>query len=403
MDFKDTAPEAKFRAEARNWIEANVELRKPDEDPFEHGRRFQAKKQQAGWACLTWPKEHGGRGASVIENLIFDEEMSRYPDQLDAVGLGISVVAPTLMEYMSDEQKKRYLPKIASGEEVWCQLFSEPAAGSDLAGVITKAERDGDDWIINGQKTWTSIAQHSHFGILVARSDSQAAKHKGLTYFFVDMRSPGVEVKSIKQNTGEAHFNETYFTNVRIPDSQRLGDVGAGWRVALHTLMNERTYFGNQGSIKNPDVRSLVALAQKTNYLNHSGLENGAIRDRIADLYIRESGLKHTRNRFKTSISKGEEPGPENSIGKFVRGKLAQEISSFCLDLLDGAGAAMDSDLVPGDGFMQMSYMRTPGARLAGGSDEIQLNILAERVLGLPQDIRVDKGLPFIDIPKGPA
>ena len=227
MDFKDTAPEAKFRAEARNWIEANVEPLKPDEDPFEHGRRFQAKKQQAGWACLTWPKEHGGRGASVIENLIFDEEMSRYPDQLDAVGLGISVVAPTLMEYMSDEQKKRYLPKIASGEEVWCQLFSEPAAGSDLAGVLTKAERDGDDWIINGQKTWTSIAQHSHFGILVERSDSQAAKHKGLTYFFVDMRSPGVEVKSIKQNTGEAHFNETYFTNVRIPDSQRLGDIGS--------------------------------------------------------------------------------------------------------------------------------------------------------------------------------
>ncbi len=230
MDFKDTPEEAAFRDEARQWLEANVPaddaLKGLDE--IERSKLWQKRKYDAGWACIRWPKEYGGRDASAIEQVIWNQEESRFnvPSGVFAIGQGMA--APTMMAWASEEDKVKHLPPLASGEHIWCQLFSEPAGGSDLAALRTQAKKDGDDWVINGQKIWTSGAHFSDYGILVVRTDPTVAKHKGLTYFFFDMKSPGVDVKPIKQISGGANFNEVYFTDVRIPDSQRLGAVGQG-------------------------------------------------------------------------------------------------------------------------------------------------------------------------------
>ena len=250
MDFNDTAQEAEFRSEIRTWIDANAPkhlyehlaastfggLNTGDEDPLEASKAWQKKKADAGWACIAWPVEYGGRGASPIETVIWRQEEDVYGKLGGSFIIGQGMCAPTLMAYASEEQKTRYLPKLASGEEVWCQLFSEPHGGSDLAGLRTRAEKDGDEWIINGQKIWTSGAHYSDFGILITRTDPSVAKHKGLTMFFLDMRSPGIDIRPIKQVNGQSGFNEVYFDNVRIPDAQRLGAVGDGWRVSLTTL-----------------------------------------------------------------------------------------------------------------------------------------------------------------------
>jgi alkylation response protein AidB-like acyl-CoA dehydrogenase len=288
---------------------------------------------------------------------------------------------------------------MASGEEIWCQLFSEPAGGSDLAALRTKAERDGDDWVINGQKIWTSGAHFSDFGILVTRSDPTVAKHKGLTYFFLDMKSEGVEIRPIKQISGGSNFNEVYFSNVRIPDSQRLGDVGQGWRVALTTLMNERASIGAGGG--GVGFNFAFKLAQKVNIDDRPAIEDRAVRAKLADWYVQEAGLKYTSYRTLTALSRGAIPGPENSIGKAVGAPKNQEVASFCMDLMEMSGAITDPELAEAQGIVQQAFMGSPGLRIAGGTDEIMLNILAERVLGMPQDMRADKGIPFNEVPTG--
>ena len=258
MDFNDSPQEAAFRQEVRAWIDANApaylkthlersgfgNTNTGEYNGLEEARKWQRKKADAGWACLAWPKEYGGRGASPIERVIWDQEEGIYGRLSGAFIIGHGMCGPTMMAYASEEQKQHYLPKLAAGEEIWCQLFSEPHGGSDLAGLRTRAERDGDDWVINGQKIWTSGAQHSDYGILITRTDPTVAKHKGLTMFFLNMRSPGVDIRPIKQGNGQSEFNEVYFDNVRIPDAQRLGEVGDGWRVSLTTLMNERLAIG---------------------------------------------------------------------------------------------------------------------------------------------------------------
>ena len=302
-----------------------------------------------------------------------------------------------MMAWATDEQNKRYLPKIASGEEVWCQLFSEPAGGSDLAALRMQAIKDGDEWVINGQKIWTSGAHYSDFGVLVLRTDPTAQKHQGLSYFFIDMTSPGIEIKPIKQISGGANFNEVYFTDVRVSDAQRLGAVGQGWQVSLTTLMNERASIGGGGGGVNFD--SVFALAQKVNIDDAPAIRDSQVRSKLADWYVQESGLKFTGYRSITALSKGEIPGPENSIGKLVGAPKNQDMASFALDLLESSGAIWDPALSEEAGLFQASYMSSPGLRIAGGTDEIMANIIAERVLGLPQDIRVDKGIPFNEIP----
>ena len=399
MDFNDTKEEAAFRQEARKWLEANIPTKSELEglDYISAAKLWQKRKYDAGWACLRWPKEHGGRGASTIENVIFGQEESKIdsPDSIFAIGHGMC--GPTMMAWATDEQNKEYLPPLASGDKVWCQLFSEPAGGSDLAALRTRAEKDGDDWIINGQKIWTSGAHYSDYGIIVLRTDPTAPKHQGLSYFFIDMKSPGIEIKPIKQISGGANFNEVYFTDVRVPNAQMLGAVGQGWQVALTTLMNERASIGGGGGGVN--FNSVFKLAQDVNIGDEPAIKDMSVRRKLADWYVQESGLKFTGYRSMTALSKGEIPGPENSIGKLVGAPKQQDMASFAIDLLESSGAIWDPEISEEAGMFQGAYMASPGLRIAGGTDEIMANIIAERVLGLPQDIRVDKGIPFNEIP----
>jgi acyl-CoA dehydrogenase len=399
MDFNDTKEEAAFRQEAQTWLKANVptESELKGLDYIAEAKLWQKRKFDAGWACLRWPKEHGGRGASTIENVIFGQEESKFDLPGNIFSIGHGMCGPTMMAWATEEQNKEFLPPLASGEKIWCQLFSEPAGGSDLAALRTRAEKDGDDWIINGQKIWTSGAHYSDYGIIVLRTDPTAPKHQGLSYFFIDMKSPGIEIKPIKQISGGANFNEVYFTDVRVPHAQMLGAIGQGWQVALTTLMNERASIGGGGGGVN--FNSVFELAQKVNIGDEPAINDSSVRRKLADWYVQESGLKFTGYRSMTALSKGEIPGPENSIGKLVGAPKQQDMASFAIDLLESSGAIWDSETSEEAGMFQETYMASPGLRIAGGTDEIMANIIAERVLGLPQDIRVDKGIPFNEVP----
>ncbi|MEL0038025.1 MAG: acyl-CoA dehydrogenase family protein [Halieaceae bacterium] len=400
MDFNDTPQEAEFRADAAHWL-ANNQLTDGDREgktPLEIAKLWQQRKYDGGWACIGWDTEYGGRGASPIERVIWDQEESKYdvPSRFFVIGQGM--IAPTLMVWAQPQHKENFLPKLASGEEIWCQLFSEPAGGSDLAALRTKAEKDGDEWVINGQKIWTSQAHYADYGIIVTRTDPTVAKHKGLTMFIVDMKAPGIDIKPIKQLTGESDFNEVYFTDVRIPDHYRLGDVGQGWTAALTTLMNERLAIGGGGP--GADVKLALEIATLVEIDGKPAIEDSAVRAKIADFHVLEAGLEYNGYRAITALSRGELPGPENSIGKLVGAPKLQAVASFCMDLLEESGIVWsDGDLLTS--LAQRSYMGAPGLRIAGGTDEIMTNIIAERVLGLPQDPRLDKGIPFNEVPTG--
>ena len=401
MDFNDTPEEARFREEASAWLAENA----PSDDafralsPLEQAKVWQKRKYDAGWACIGWAPDFGGRGASAIEEVIWRQEESQYDLPANFFLIGQGMIGPTLMAWASDQDKARLLPPLASGEEVWCQLFSEPAGGSDLAALRTRAERDGDDWVINGQKIWTSGAHYSDYGVIVVRTDPTVPKHKGLSYFYIDMKAPGVEIKPIKQLTGDSDFNEVYFTDVRVSDSQRLGEVGQGWQVSLTTLMNERAAIG--GSFGQMDVSLAMSVAAEVEIDGRPALEDAAVRARIADWYVQEAGLKYTGYRSLTALSRGALPGPENSIGKLVGAPKMQAMSSYLMDLLGASGAIADEALAAKAGIIQRAYMGAPGLRIAGGTDEIMANIIAERVLGLPQEPRLDKGIPFNEVPTG--
>ena len=409
MDFDDTAEEAEFRAGARAFLEQNAQRREPgsglvyragNESPEfrQRAKEWQANKADAGYAGITWPKEWGGRGGTAIEQVIYDQEEAKYvvPRGLFDIGLGMCI--PTLCTWGTQAHRDRYARKALRGEEIWCQLFSEPAAGSDLAGLRTRADRDADHWVVNGQKIWTSGAHYCDFGVLVTRSDFAAPKHKGLTYFFLDMKSPGIEIRPIKQISGQSHFNEVFFTDVRIPDSQRLGKPGEGWKVSLTTLMNERYTIGGRTSV---GVEDIFELARTIELDDGPALKNAAVRDKLADWYVSSQGLKYSHFRTMTALSRGETPGPESSIGKLVNGSKLQNIAAFALDLMEQGGVLTDPQLVPLAAVFQQTLMTSPSSRIAGGSDEIMRNILAERVLGLPADVRVDKDLPFSALPTG--
>ena len=403
MDFNDTPEQAQFRNTCREWLEKNAEPKSnkkkedfADIEFLDVAREWQKKKYDAGWAMLHWPKEYGGIAASPIERIIWAEEESKFNVPRGIFEIGLGMCGPVMMEYASDEQKERYLPAMAEGTEIWCQLFSEPSAGSDVAGLRSKAVQDGDNWIINGQKVWTSGAHFCDYGILVVRHDPNLEKHKGMTFFFVDMKSPGIEVKPIKQITGGSSFNEVYFTDVVIPDSQRLGAIGDGWKVAITTLMNERLAVGDANGA---DVKEAFNWAKKQDDSGESLINNRATRESIADWYCEANGLKNTKLRTMSALSKGETPGPEASITKIVSANKLQEIGNFGIDSLDMAGMLRTDDNEIQS--FQNAWLGAPGLRIAGGTDEILKNIISERVLGLPQDKRSDKGMPFKDIPSG--
>lgn len=362
------------------------------------GKAWQKKKAEAGWACLHWPKEYGGAGATPIERVIWGQEEGVYGKLSSPFLIGQGMCGPTVMAWAAEEQKRELLPPLASGEDIWCQLFSEPAGGSDLAGLRTRAEKATDgsgDWIVNGQKIWTSGAHRSQWGLLIARTDPHVAKHKGLTMFFLRMDSPGVEVRPIKQANGDANFNEVFFTDVRIPDAQRLGKEGQGWQVSLTTLMNERLSIGAGMPTGFPELFDYCMKAEKD---GAPAVDDPAVRARLAQFAVRASGLKYTGMRAISALSKGETPGPENSIGKLVAGSMLQEVAMFALDL-QAEGGSVTGPEADALGRFQAILLRSPATRIEGGSDEILRNIIGERVLGLPGDIRVDKDVPFNQIP----
>ena len=360
---------------------------------------FWGKQFDLGLAWVHFPEGSGGLNVNPKFQLLVNETLRNEGISTSnriANLLGIGMGAPTIKEYGTQEQIDKYLRPMFTADEIWCQLFSEPSAGSDVAGLRSKAVQKGDKWIINGQKVWTSGAHFSDYGILVVRHDPDLEKHKGMTFFFVDMKSPGIEVKPIKQITGGSSFNEVYFTDVEIPDSQRLGEIGDGWKVAITTLMNERLAVGDAGGA---DVEDAFRWAKTQDNLGEPLLNNKAARESIADWYCEKSGLKNTKLRTMSALSRGDTPGPEASITKIVSAGKLQNIGNFGIDSLDMAGMLRtDNNDVKG---FQNAWLGAPGMRIAGGTDEILRNIIAERVLGLPQDPRADKGVAFKDIPSG--
>ena len=408
MDFNDTPEEAAYRQKVRTWLEANAPRSRDANDDGEGGgdlaaaRSWQARKAAAGFACITWPKEWGGQGGTPIDSVIFGEEEARYPIPSNPFQIGLGMCVPTVMNFADPATKDRFGPPAIRGEEIWCQLFSEPSSGSDVAAARTRAEKTADgsgDWIINGQKVWTTGAQFSDFGIVIVRTDPNLPKHKGLTMFWVDMKDPGVEVRPIHQMSGGSGFNEVFFTDVRVKDSQRLGGVGDGGKVSLVTLMNERLAVG--GATGTGWSQFLEAARDTTGSDGAPLLQESAVREKLADWYVQAEGLRHARNRTMTALSKGQTPGPESSIGKVVAATLMQDLANEAVEMLDQYGIINDPDLAPLSGGFHGSLMMAPGLRIAGGTDEILRNIIAERVLGLPGDIRLDKDVAFKDVPTG--
>jgi alkylation response protein AidB-like acyl-CoA dehydrogenase len=290
------------------------------------------------------------------------------------------------------------VPPALRGEQIWCQLFSEPAAGSDLASLRTRAVPRAGEWVINGQKVWTTGAHYSDFGLLLARTDVYVPKHAGLTMFWIDMKSPGVTVRPIHQMTGGADFNEVYLTDVVVPDEQRLGPAGGGWQVALVTLMNERLEGAKD---RGPTTQEILDLARSVPLGAGRVLDDSGFRQRVARWYVQAAGLKFARFRTMTALSRGQIPGPEASIGKLVAASRLQELSSWLIECQEQYGMICDTALAALQGALQRDYLYAPGLRIAGGTDEILKNIIAERVLGLPAEIRTDKGVAFKDLPTG--
>jgi alkylation response protein AidB-like acyl-CoA dehydrogenase len=395
LDFTLTPDQDAFRQRVRSWLESNIpddwtkfglsEVPRPEAYAFL--RKWQAMLFDAGFIGITWPKEYGGQGLTFIEEMILHQEMAlqKAPPILNVLGVGMA--GPTIIAYGTEEQKKRYPARILSCEEIWCQGYSEPNAGSDLAALQTRAVKDGDHWVINGQKVWTSLAHIADWMMLLARTDPEAPKHKGITYFLLDMKSPGVTVKPLKQMTGDAEFNEIFFDSVRVPESRVLGGVNNGWAVGLTTLMYERLAlgFGLQVRLR-ISVDQLLDMARRMEKNGRALTKDPVMRQKLAQLWIDTESLKYTGARAVTRLLKGELPGPEASTGKMMwvethqrLQELAMEIQGPYSQLSRGASAAIDG------GVWQYSFLRSRANSIEGGTTEIQKNIIGERVLGLPK------------------
>ena len=376
MNLRDTPDEAAFRAELRAWIADNLpeEHRggRGGERRFEDfGREWSRKLFDAGYSGLTWPKEYGGGGAPYSHQAIFLEEMARAeaPGHIGVIGLGMA--GPTIMVHGTDAQKEKHLRNILSAEDVWCQGFSEPGAGSDLAAVRTRAERRDGHYVVNGQKVWSSFAHIADFCILVTLSDPDAPRYKGLTYLIVDMKAPGVEVRPLRQITGEAEFNEIFFTDVKVPVENRLGEEGEGWQVAMTTLLHERGTLGFAlTAVLEVSVRKLLVLAE--------GVDDADLRQRIAREWIELQALRYTNYRSLTTLMKTGIPGPEGSIAKLQWSLANQRLTKLARELLGHDG-------IVDDGWWNYQQLRSRGNTIEAGTSEVLRNIVAERVLGLPR------------------
>jgi alkylation response protein AidB-like acyl-CoA dehydrogenase len=403
MDFDESPEEAAYRAEARAWLSAHATLKDPakstpmsmgEADPEaerEHVRQSKAWQRtlfEGGWAGITWPKEYGGRGGTPIEAIIFGQEQSRFDLPTSVFAQSIGMAGPTIMGHGTEAQKERFLEPMLRGDEVWCQLFSEPGAGSDLASLATSAVRDGDEFVVNGQKVWTSSAHFSDWGILLARTDVDVPKHRGITYFLLDMTTPGIDVRPLRQATGAAHFNEVFLTDVRIPVENVVGPVNGGWGVTMTTLTNERTLIGSGVGVG--DVfGDIVRLARQ-----FGRTDDALVRQDLSALYIRLQLLKYLGWRIQTAISRNQQPGPESSVLKLglsrhlsLTGDLVMSLQGPQATLLDYADAM--------SGPWGLQFLSQWASKLGGGTEQIQRNIISERVLGMPRDTPVDKDIPF--------
>ncbi|MCB0994957.1 MAG: acyl-CoA dehydrogenase family protein [Acidimicrobiales bacterium] len=391
MDFDDTPEEASYRAKVRAWLDdhagpfvaTHVDQRS-HADYVAWCRSWQRALFDGGWAGITWPSEYGGQGGTPMQKAIFDEEVARYGLSVGAFTLALGTCGPAIIAGGTPEQQQRHLPAILRGEHIWCQLFSEPGAGSDLASLSTRARRDGDEWIVDGQKVWTSGAHHADYGLLFARTNPDVPKHRGLTLFIVDMTSPGIEIRPLRQMTGDAHFNEVFLTDVRLPGDANVGPVDEGWRVALTALASERTALGT-GILRTYTTEQLATVART------AGLaEDPLTRQRLAAHHIRAEILRLLAYRVQTALSRGEPLGPESSVSKLAFGRHVEAATTLMVDLLGPAGVLADDPAT--------EFCAQWGPRLGGGTEQIQRNVLAERVLGLPREPVVDRDVPWSEL-----
>ena len=360
MDLRDSPDEAAFREQLRAWLRDNL--------PAVQGPEWSRELYDAGYAGLTWPEQYGGRGAPYSHQAILLEELARHeaPQHMNVIALGMA--GPTIMAHGTEEQKQRYLAKMLTAEEIWCQGFSEPGAGSDLAAVRTRIEDQGDHFLVNGQKVWSSVAHLASFCILVGRGDPESQRHAGLTYVIVDMHAPGVEVRPLRQITGEAEFNEIFFSDVKVPKENLLGEIGGGWQVAMTTLLHERGTLGfSLAGALELQMTKLVALARER------AADDPLIRDRVAQEWIELQALKLTNNRSLTTLMKTGVPGPEGSGSKLHWSEQNQRLTKLAMEILEGED----------DGYWRHQQLRSRGNTIEAGTSEILRNIIAERVLGL--------------------
>ena len=411
--------ESNIKQQARDWIESNW-------NPEQSLLAWRTKLLESGWGVPSWPKDFFGLGLTPAKTIEVDEVFS----ELGAIGAANSGVrmlaAATLLEHASDSQKQRYLPGIVTGAESWCQLFSEPGSGSDLAGATTKAEREGDEWVINGQKVWTTSAHHADFGLLLARTNWDKPKHQGLTFFVLDMRQPGVEVRQLKQMNGHASFNEVFFTDARIPHEHMVGAEENGWPVAITTLAHERRSFDRNRDgggllrrsgpiydeyrkeieIANEPYRWYPQRAGRVDLVVERARETGAIKDpvirqEIAKLLMLNNSAQWTAARARAAQIAGKPQGPEGSLGKLAASNVAR-LASRVHTMITGSSAMLTGESSPMNGVIAEILVSVPAVSIAGGTDEIQKNIIAERVLNMPKETRFDTG-PFKDVPRNQA
>jgi alkylation response protein AidB-like acyl-CoA dehydrogenase len=403
VDIDDTPEEAAFRAEARDWLDAHA-LPKGHPDDFSAGlwtdaydedtyiarcRDWQHTLFEGGWAGITWPKAHGGRGGKPIEQVIFNQEQARYGVSNGAFMISIGMAGPTILGHGTDEQRDRFLAPMLRGDELWCQLFSEPGAGSDLANLATRAERDGDEWVVDGQKVWTSSPDRARWGMLLARTDADVPKHRGISYFLLDMATPGIDARPLRQMTGESHFSEVFLDDVRIPAGNLLGGEGEGWRVAQTTLNSERSSIaGGVGATPAALVDLARGLGKTTDPLG---------RQRLVDAHIRFELLRFLRYRSQTALSQGRRPGAEASVMKLAYARYMKALTEAAVDLQGAHGLLAGADGAGGT-MWRRRFLHSPSLRIAGGSDQVQANIVGERALGLPAEPRDDKEVPYREL-----
>jgi alkylation response protein AidB-like acyl-CoA dehydrogenase len=390
MDLTLSPSEEEFREEVRAWLQENHPGPEPEaglDEVMGFRREWQLQLHEAGWAGISWPQEYGGRGATMIEQAIFAAEASRQEAPAPANVLGLAMGGPVVIAHGTDEQKARYLEPILTGEEIWCQGFSEPESGSDLASLKTRAVKDGDEWVVTGQKVWTTFAQYAKWCMLVARTDPDAPKHQGLTYFLMDMEQEGVQTRPLVQITGEGEFNEVFFEEARVPDANVVGGVGNGWAVAITTLMNERAglAFGAISQIQN-SLGRLAKLAQETPANGGTAAEDPYFRQRIAQLNIEVETMRLNAYRGLTKTMQSGIPGPEGSLGKWQWADLNQDLTELALEI-EGANAVLmrGAEHAVAGGAWQYGFLRSRANSIEGGTTDILKNIIAERVLGLPR------------------